>query len=429
MYMLKKEDHMKKFFAIALIALLAFSLFANGTSEKPAAESTADDGSETLELVLMTKDSTNGAFQNWLKTVEEACNLKITVIATPTNSGDRQAKITTVLSTGDKTVDIITINDEMYSAFKNTGWMEKLNDVMTPELIKEYPTAYLNDMVITKEGNIYSVPMYFSALGWFVNTDIMKECGIEAVKTWDDFQKLAKAATNADRFGYGDAWDPTYIYNSLGSFVNLYGGDYFNWNDPKTQAGLHALVQLLKDGYTTTGQMADQYEQLYQNMVAGKRAICLLYTGQIAKFKKNNLYAPEGPIVMITPPVADPQVGATAYCSSWHYILNAASPNKKAARRFLNYAASKQGQLDYTKAFGTYPAYLSLLNSAELDNLTGIDQMREYVEKVTLRGRPIAPEAMEYISEIGNLFHKLALDQIDEKTFCKQAQESTDKFF
>ena len=249
------------------------------------------------------------------------------------------------------------------------------------------------------------------------------------MKTWDDFQKLAKAATNADRFGYGDAWDPTYIYNSLGSFVNLYGGDYFNWNDPKTQAGLHALVQLLKDGYTTTGQMADQYEQLYQNMVAGKRAICLLYTGQIAKFKKNNLYAPDGPIVMITPPVADPQVGATAYCSSWHYILNAASPNKKAARRFLNYAASEQGQLDYTKAFGTYPAYLSLLNSAELDNLTGIDQMREYVEKVTLRGRPIAPEAMEYISEIGNLFHKLALDQIDEKTFCKQAQESTDKFF
>ena len=142
---------MKKFFAIALIALLAFSLFANGTSEKPAAGSTADDGSETLELVLMTKDSTNGAFQNWLKTVEEACNLKITVIATPTNSGDRQAKITTVLSTGDKTVDIITINDEMYSAFMNTGWMEKLNDVMTPELIKEYPTAYLNDMVITKE--------------------------------------------------------------------------------------------------------------------------------------------------------------------------------------------------------------------------------------------------------------------------------------
>ena len=151
MYMLKMVDHMKKFFAIALIALLAFSLFANGTSEKPAAGSTADDGSETLELVLMTKDSTNGAFQNWLKTVEEACNLKITVIATPTNSGDRQAKITTVLSTGDKTVDIITINDEMYSAFKNTGWMEKLNDVMTPELIKEYPTAYLNDMVITKE--------------------------------------------------------------------------------------------------------------------------------------------------------------------------------------------------------------------------------------------------------------------------------------
>jgi len=377
----------------------------------------------------MTKDSTNGAFQNWLKTAEAACNLKISVIATPTNSNDRQAKITTVLSTGDKTVDLITVNDEMYTAFKNTGWLEKLNGVMTPELVKEYPEAYMKDMVITNEGNIYSVPMYFSALGWFVNTDIMKECGLQSVSTWDDFQKLVKKATNADRFGYGDAWDPTYVFNTLGSFINLYGGNYYDWTNPKTQQGLHALIQLLRDGYTTTGQMADQYDQLYQGMASGKRAICLLYTGQIAKFKKNGLYAPDGPITMITPPVVDPAIGASAYCSSWHYVLNAASPNKKAAMRFLKYAASKQGQLDYTKAFGTYPAYLSLLDSSELDNLAGIDQMRAYVHKVTLRGRPIAPEAMEYISEIGNLFHKLVLNQIDEASFCKQAQESTNKFF
>lgn len=114
----KGEKHMKKILIMMLIALLPFVLFANGVKE---AEQVQDDPNETLELVLMTKDSTASGFKDWISLVEKACNLKITVVATPTNSNDRQAKVTTVLSTADKSVDIITVNDEMYTAFKNTG--------------------------------------------------------------------------------------------------------------------------------------------------------------------------------------------------------------------------------------------------------------------------------------------------------------------
>ncbi len=416
----------KALFILLTVLLVPVLVFAGGAKE--AEEIIEDDGTETLELVLMTKDSTATGFQDWIKTIEEACNLKITVIATPTNSNDRQAKVTTVLSTEDQSVDIITVNDEMYTAFKNTGWLEPLNDVMTADVIKEFPQEYLKDMVITENGNIYSVPMYFSALGWFVNTDIMKECGIESLDTYDDFLALLEASTKGDVLGYADAWDVNYVFNSLGSFINLYGGDYYDWSDEKTQEGLHALVSLLKEGYTSKAQMADQYEQVYQNLVSGKRAIGLLYTTQFAKFLKAGMYTPDGPIKMILPPVVDEETGRVAYCSSWHYVLNSASTHKAAAKRFLNYAASRQGQLDYTKTFRTFPAYMALLSSSELDDLTGINEMREYVDKVTLRGRPIVAEAMEYISEIGNLFHRLILDEISEAEFCRLAQKSTDKF-
>ena len=131
---------------------------------------------------------------------------------------------------------------------------------------------------------------------------------------------------------------------------------------------------------------------------------------------------------MIVPPVVDEEVGATAYCSSWHYVLNSASPNKEAAMRFLNYAASEQGQMDYVLTFGSYPSYLKLLEKPELDSLPGIEQMREYISKVTLRGRPIVPEAMEYITEMGNLFHRLVMGEIDEATFCVEAQSATEYY-
>lgn len=413
---------MKKMLHIIAALVMALALMLACTVPAMA------EATETLELVLMTKDSTTAGFDEWLKKAEETCNLKITVIPTSTNNNDRQAEITTVLSTADTSVDIITVNDEMYTAFKNTGWLEKLNNVMTPEVVAEYPTAYLNDMVITEDGSIFSVPMYFNALGWFVNTDIMKEVGIESVETYEDFLALCKAATNDKRFGYGDAWDPTHLFNSLGSFVNLHGGDYFDWTNEKTQAGLHALYSLLTEGYTTAAQIADVYDQLYQNLVDGNCACGLLYTGNIAKFQKAGLYGDEGSIIMIVPPVVDEEVGATAYCSSWHYVLNSASPNKEAAMRFLNYAASEQGQMDYVLTFGSYPSYLKLLEKPELDSLPGIEQMREYISKVTLRGRPIVPEAMEYITEMGNLFHRLVMGEIDEATFCVEAQSATEYY-
>ena len=419
---------MKKLSLVVFLSLLlSFQLIAAGSSDRNDSAIIEDDGTTKLNLVLMTKDSNLKGFNDYIAKVEEACNLDITVIATPTNANDRQARVATVLSTNDNSVDIITVNDEMYTAFKNTGWLENLNNVMTKELIQEYPVEYMNDMVITN-GNVFSVPIYFSAYGWFINKSIMEETGISSISTYSDFLSFVKKATNSNRFGYGDAWDPNYVFNSLGSFVNLFGGNYYDWTDPKTQAGLHALINLVREGYTSTAQLADQFEQTYQNMASGNIATALLYTGQIANFSKAGLYTPEGPIEMITPPVADDEVGSVAYCSSWHYVLNSASTNTTAAKRFLKYVASEEGQLNYTLSFGTYPAYLSLLESDKLDNIAGIDQMREYVDKVTLRGRPIVAESMEYISEIGNLFHRLVLNQIDEAEFCKQAQISTNKF-
>ena len=62
--------------------------------------------------------------------------VNINVIAAPTDTDTRQQKITTILSTGDSSVDIVEINDEMSAAFKNSGWLEGLNDtVMTDDII------------------------------------------------------------------------------------------------------------------------------------------------------------------------------------------------------------------------------------------------------------------------------------------------------
>lgn len=432
---------MKRILALSLVVIMSGTLLM-GCEGKPApdpvttpAATTAEgettvseterSSEEKLPLTLMSVDSTNGKFNDWIARVEDACNLDITVVDCPTNTNDRQAKITTILSSGDTSVDIITVNDEMYTAYKNTGWLEPLqSSVMTPDILAKYPEVYMKDMVITEDGGIYSVPSYFSVLGFFINNQILEEVGMDSVDTYDDFINYVTKATKDGSYGYGGAWETTYVFNEIGTFVNLFGGDYYDWNNPKTQKAVQLLYDMCHDmAVTPLSQIADQYDPLRQNMIDKTYASCFIYSGQIAKMQEAGMYGDDA-IKMVIPPTFETR---SAYCSSWHFVLNSASKNKEAALRFLNYSTTEEACMDYATTFGRFPARLDVLMD-ESFSITGIDEIREYVDKVTLRGRPMVPESMEFISGIGSLFQQLVTDEITLDTFYKMAQEETNKY-
>ena len=111
---------MKKTVSILLTTALAAGMLAGcggNSSETKGEGSSAKKGD--YDLTLYSINTTDPDFDDWLKNVEDATGLKINVIAAPTDSDTRQQKITTILSTGDSSVDIIEINDEMSASFKN----------------------------------------------------------------------------------------------------------------------------------------------------------------------------------------------------------------------------------------------------------------------------------------------------------------------
>lgn len=128
-----------------------------GTASTNKSSTSSKTGS--YDLTLYSINTTDSDFESWLKNVENATGLKINVIAAPTDSDTRQQKITTILSTGDSSVDILEINDEMSASFKNSGWLEGLNDtVMTDDIRGEFAKGYLEQMITNKDGNIIGVP-------------------------------------------------------------------------------------------------------------------------------------------------------------------------------------------------------------------------------------------------------------------------------
>ena len=117
----------KKVVSLMLCAAMAAGMLTGcggGSSDKSTSttggtEAASGKSDEAYDLTLYSINTTDADFDEWLQNVEEATGLNINVIAAPTDSDTRQQKITTILSTGDASVDIIEINDEMSASFKN----------------------------------------------------------------------------------------------------------------------------------------------------------------------------------------------------------------------------------------------------------------------------------------------------------------------
>ena len=381
-------------------------------------------GEEKQTLTILHIDAEKKGFQEFIKQAEEKLNMEITVEKCPDNADNRQAKISTILASGDKTVDLISVNDEMISEFKHKGYLVPLEEtVMTEETRKGFPQKYL-ESICEADGHIYSVPFLMDVMMFWVNQELLDQAGLDELKDIDDFYTLKESLQKPDQFVYGDAWEDTYAYNSIGQFVNFWGGDYFDWSDPRTRQAVQYMKRMLEDGITSPSQLVDQYEQMEEKFLKGKYGCIFMYTGALSTFRDANMY---GKNKIHMAPLPQFQEKATNI-AAWQYVLNNASENKEAAVKFLQYAASYEGSTDYAKLMKSYPARLDVIENEDID-LEEIDMVREYLKEYTLNARPLCENSIEAISEMGTLFQEYVLGQCEEDSFFEQAQNCIDTYY
>ena len=392
---------------------------------------TKEEGSRAkkgdYDLTLYSINTTDPDFDDWLKNVEDATGLKINVIAAPTDSDTRQQKITTILSTGDSSVDIIEINDEMSASFKNSGWLEGLNDtVMTEDIRGEFPQGYLEDMITDKDGNIIGVPGYSGYLAFWVNQEIMDEVGIASIDTKEDFVKYMEAVSGDGRYGYGGSWEKTYVFNEIAQFVNMFGGDYFDWTNPANKEAIQFLHDMVQNGQTPIDQIADKYEQMNPKANDGKYGSWFMW-GLGTDYEKADMLGADK-IHMAMVPDFSGKGQRAIFTDSWSYVLNKASENKEAAVKFLEYMADEGGMEASYKAFDRYPARADVAAKVVPDTDPAKEMYSRYAEECNVAGRPMLPQTMEFITDMGTIYQSCMKDEITVDDFCKKAQELVDKY-
>lgn len=408
---------------LAITTAVTMALSGCSGSGSSSSGSSSDSGGKD-EITLYTIQTTQPNFKNWLKEAEKATGIKINVVAAPTDSDTRQQKITTLLSSQDTSVDVFEVNDEMATSFKNTGWLEPLQDkVLTSDIKDEFAEGYMKDMLTSTKGDVIGVPSYQGYLALWVDQKKLDAAGMKTIENKDDFVKFAKASTKNGQFGYGGSWEKTYVFNEIASFVNLFGGDYYDWTNPKSREAVKFMYDMANTWKVTpVDQIADKYEQMNQKFNDGKYGMVFMW-GTGDDYKKANRYGDDQIHIINTPQFEK----RTIFTDSWSYTLNAASENKPAAIKFLKYMASKEGELQGWKDFARYPARTDVSQDPAVESdikaiYTEIQSTNE------IHGRPMLPQSMEFITAMGSLFQDYIQDKITLDEFCKKAQAAVKQY-
>ncbi len=205
---------------ITAVCLLITGCGDTGSLSKLPSSSFHED---KQKLTIMHIDADNKRFQDFIEETEKKLDMEITVEKCPSNADNRQAKISTILASGDKNIDLISVNDEMISEFKHKGYLEPLEkNVMTEEVRDSFPQKYL-ESICEENGHIYSVPFQMDIMMFWVNQELLKQAGLDEIKNTGDFDILQKSLKNPDQYAYGDAWENT--TSALGTFLDadVYG--------------------------------------------------------------------------------------------------------------------------------------------------------------------------------------------------------------
>lgn len=253
---------------------------------------------------------------------------------------------------------------------------------------------------------------------------MLDQAGLDRLSCLSDLEILQKKLQNTGKYAYGDAWEISYIYNSISEYVDFFGGDYTDWTDPKTREAAEYMKRMLDTGMISEENLIDQHDQLNEKFINGQYGCMFMYTGVLSTFQNAGVYGKDK-IHMAPFPEFDEKVTNIA---TWQYVLNKNSDHKEAALKFLQYVSGYEASKNYGQLTKMCPARLDVIEDKNFD-LDGIEMIRQYLKDYKLKARPLCADSIEAVSSMGTEFQKYMLGQKTETEFFAGAQNCIDQYY
>lgn len=350
--------------AVMALVLSAGMVFANGQKEAPAAK-----GPVTLKWALW--DYAQTVYYKPLIEAFEAENPNIKIEPLDLGSTDYQTMLSTQLTGGDSSIDVVTIKDiPGYATLVKAGQLVNLNDYVKAKKIN---LAQYNGGAeqMTVNGNLYELPFRSDFRIVYYNKDVFDKAGEKYPTndmTWAQYDALARKMTSGSGAAkvYGThyhTWRSIVQCEAILDGKNTVVNPPYDFMKPYYERVLNEQQDGICMDYAQLKTTSTHYSGVFYNnsvamMEMGSWFISTL-SNQIAQGKTE---VKNWGIVKL--PHADGVKAGTTVGTITGIAVSNASKKKDAALAFAAFLTSEKGATVLAKT-GNYPGIMN-------DNIAGI---------------------------------------------------------
>jgi polyol transport system substrate-binding protein len=290
-------------------------------------------------------------------------NIQLEFVMLPEN--ELRSRVTTDITTGAGSFDIVQIGTFETPIFAKNGWLASVDDLMAAHPDNVQPDYNVDDLLqairlgLSYEGKLYAAPFYGESSMTFYNKKMFADAGLTMPDqpTWDQIREFACALHKPDQEQYGIAlrglpgWGE--VMAPLDTVINSFGGRWFdeNWqpqlNTQEWHDAVSFYVNLLKD-CGVPGAANNGFSESLTLIAQGKAAMWVDATvaaGFLTDPSQSKIVDDVGFVMAPHGPVEK----GYHWLWSWAYAIPATSQHQAEALQFLTWSTSK----DYINLVGT----------------------------------------------------------------------------
>ncbi|GAA3597138.1 sugar ABC transporter substrate-binding protein [Nonomuraea rosea] len=315
--------------------------------------------------------STDNALEIWIRQLPDSDSAKTAkkLADAFTKASGIQTKVVAVFDdfeiklnqqAAQKKLPDIVINDTaQLGTMQSQGWLKPVDKAALAGSDKLSELSW--KAATGGDGKYYAAPFSAQAFALIVRKDWREKVGMEAPQTWDDLAKLAKAFTDKDPDGNGQAdtagfvipggtkrgyaswYASSLIYANGGDFLASSGGGKFTStvSDPKTVEAVQYLQdQFCKAKTVNPGAVSNDTTVTHEVFEKGQGGIYLVGPYVLARFVKNI----GTDKIEVIPVPKGPSGGPGTLGEGENVYMMAGSQDEAAQKKFTEFAISPEGQ-------------------------------------------------------------------------------------
>jgi len=281
-------------------------------------------------------------------------NIDLSFVMLPEN--ELRARVTTDITTGTGSFDIVQVGTYDTPIFAKNGWLAPVDDLMTANPKNVQPNYNVDDLLkgiragLSYDGKMYALPFYGESSMTFYNKKMFAAAGLTMPDepTWDQIKQFACALQKPDQQQYGIAlrglpgWGE--VMAPLDTVINTFGGKWFdaNWQPQLNSKEVHDAVSFYVDLLQkcgVPGAANNGFSESLTLMAQGKAAMWVDATvaaGFLTDPTQSQIVDDVG---FVMAPHGTVEKGYH-WLWSWAYAIPQTSKNQAAALQFLTWATS-----------------------------------------------------------------------------------------